>query len=241
MRRITFDDLDISAIDGDDADLRVTYDEVFRTQVYHYRDMRVPDRPTILDLGANVGLYTLWAHRYRPRAIYCYEASPRTFASLQDNIARLVDIDVTRVTAFNRAMAAAAGRRLVLHQSTRRSGISTVVDPARVGWIAQAARRRQLESHTVTTSTVTAELDANALGTVDILKIDVEGYFLEVLKGIAPRDYAKIHNIVVEADYLPETGIRADDVQAMLESMGYATHCFDPSQGNNLIFYAWRG
>jgi hypothetical protein len=112
--------------------------------------------------------------------------------------------------------------------------------PARVGWIAQAARRRELESHTVTTSTVTAELEANAVGTVDILKIDVEGYFLEVLKGIAPRDYAKIRNIVVEADYLPETGIRADDVEAILESMGYATHCLDRSQGNNLIFYAWR-
>src|SRR5262249_29996322 len=155
-------------------------DEVFGTQIYHYREMRLPDRPTILDLGANVGLYTLWAHRrYRPRAIYCYEASPRTFASLQDNIARLVDVDVTRVTAFNRGMAGAAGQTLVLHQSTRMSAISTVVDPARVGWIAQAARRRELESHTVTTSTVTAELEANAVGTVDILKIDVEGYFLE--------------------------------------------------------------
>ena len=75
---------------------------------------------------------------------------------------------------------------------------------------------------------------------MDILKIDVEGYFIEVLKGIAAADLAKIRNIVIEVDYLPETGIKPDDVEGMLKAMGYETDCLDRSLSNGLTFYAWR-
>src|SRR5215831_18182195 len=103
MRRITLCDLDVAAIDRDDGDVRYIYDEVFGAQIYHHPEMRVPERPTIVDVGANIGLYALWAQRrYRPLAIYCYEASPRTFACLKDNVARLVDPEATAVAAFNR-------------------------------------------------------------------------------------------------------------------------------------------
>jgi FkbM family methyltransferase len=241
MRRITLGDLDVSAIDRDDGDVRYIYDEVFGAQIYHHAEMRLPERPTIVDVGANIGIYALWAQRrYRPRAIHCYEASPRTFACLQDNVARLIDPQATMVAAFNRAIAATAGRKLVLHQSTRISGISTLLEPRTVGWIAKAAAEDYLETHEVTTSTLSAEIAANALAAVDILKIDVEGYFLEVLKGIAPADQAKIRNVVVEIDYLPETGIRVDEAEGMLRAMGYETDCLDRTQQNNLTLYAWR-
>ena len=78
------------------------------------------------------------------------------------------------------------------------------------------------------------------IATVDILKIDVEGYFLEVLNGIAESDFARIRNVVVEVDYLPETGIKAAAVEDLLLSKGYTTDCLDRSQANNLTFYAWR-
>jgi hypothetical protein len=128
----------------------------------------------------------------------------------------------------------------VLHQSTKVSGISTLLDESRVGWIAQAAARAQLETHEVMSSTVSAEIDAHQLAAVDILKIDVEGYFMEVLQGIAPSDVPKIRNIVLEVDYLAETGIKPDEAEAMLQAMGYRTDCLDRSQSNNLTFYAWR-
>ena len=241
MRRITLGDLNLSAIDRDDGDVRYIYEEVFGTQIYHHARMRVPERPTIVDVGANIGIYALWAQRrYRPRAIYCYEASPRTFACLKDNVTRLVDPRITTVAAFNRAIAAAAGGTLVLHQSTRISGISTLLEPSKVGWIAKAAAEDTLEMHQVMTSTLSTELAANGLAAVDILKIDVEGYFLEVLKGIAPADQGKIRNIVAEVDYLPETGIRADEAEIMLRAMGYETDYLDRTQQNNLTLYAWR-
>jgi hypothetical protein len=61
-----------------------------------------------------------------------------------------------------------------------------------------------------------------------------------VLKGIAPEHVQNIRNIVMEVDYLPETGIKPDEAEYMLKTMGYSTDCLDRSQDNNLTFYAWR-
>jgi len=241
MRRITIGAFDLSTVDEDDPDTEYIYNEVFGERVYDCGRISLSDRPTIMDVGANIGLYAIWAQlRYQPRAIHCYEASPRTFAALADNLRRLIRPDVTEVFACNRAIAARGGETLLLSQSTKVSGISTLLDRGRVSWVERAAASHQLEVHEVLTSTVSAEIEARRLAAVDILKIDVEGYFMEVLKGIAPEHLPKVRNIVMELDYLPETGIKPDDVEAMLRAMGYSTDCLDRSQRNNLVFYAWR-
>jgi 31-O-methyltransferase len=241
MRRLTIGALDLSTIDANDADTQYIYNEIFDAQIYHFPQMRLPDRPTIVDVGANIGLYTIWAQRrYRPRAIYCYEASPRTFACLRDNTRRLIDGDETEVRASNCAIAGTPGKTLRLSQSTKVSGISTLLDRGAVSWVEQAAAREELEVHEVVTSTVSAEIEGHRLAAVDILKIDVEGYFLEVLKGIAAEDFPKIKHIVMEVDYLPETGIKPDAAEVLLQVMGYRTDCLDRTQSNNLTVYAWR-
>ena len=41
-------------------------------------------------------------------------------------------------------------------------------------------------------------------------------------------------------DFLPETGIAPDEVEGMLQAMGFRTDCLDRTLDNNLIFHAWR-
>jgi FkbM family methyltransferase len=239
MKRLTIGDLDLSVIDENEADTKYIFDEVFAAEIYHHGKFALSEDSIILDVGANIGLYAIWAHRkYRPKSICCYEASPRTYACLADNIRRLIDPGITRCQAFNRAIASASGRKLILHQSTRVSGISTLLDPRTVPWIGNASAKRELETHEVTTSTVSDEI--KALSSIDMLKIDVEGYFLEVLRGIADADFPKIKNIVLEVDYLPETGIRPEEAEILLQQKGYRTDCLDRSKDNGLTFYAWR-
>jgi len=242
MRRATIGTLDLSVIDEQDSDTQFLYDETFVSQIYHHKDMQIPDRATIMDVGANVGIYSIWAHRrYRTQSIYCYEASPRTFGYLEDNIRRLVDPAVTKVEAVNQAVASRGGETLVLHQPTQVSGLSTLLTQDQVPWLARVAAERELETHEVISTTVSEQIAAHRIETIDMLKIDVEGYFLEVLKGIAPADLGRIRNIAMECDFLPETGIKPDDVETLLQSMGFRTDCLDRTQDNNLIFYAWRG
>src|SRR5262249_52633216 len=154
--------------------------------------------------------------RYQPKAIYCYEASPLTYAYLVENTARLIDPEVTKVHTINRAIASRVGQPLLLHQSPFVSGISTLLGPDRIGWVASLARSNHLVQHDVVSTTVSAEVAAHGLTVVDMLKIDVEGYFLEVLDGISEADYTRIQNIVIEIDYHEEVGIGPKEVAAIL-------------------------
>jgi hypothetical protein len=75
------------------------------------------------------------------------------------------------------------------------------------------------------------------LASVGLLKIDVEGYFMEVLEGIAPADFAKVRNIVMEAEYAEALGHTADSLCALLSDKGYSVEAKDAAQ---IMIYAWR-
>jgi len=235
MQRVSFGGLDLAVIEPHERDTRYIYDEIFVSQIYDHPEMRIPKHAVIMDVGANIGLYCLWAQRrYQPRDIYCYEASPRTFPYLSANATSLVDPEITRAHLFNRALSRQSGQQLTLHQSPLVSGISTLLDRTKVRWVQGLTASGEIMTHEVVTSTVSDELAANKIESLDLLKIDVEGFFMEVLMGIAEPDFARISNIVVEVDYADQIGVSADDVEALLATRGYRTDRHED------LFYAWR-
>lgn len=235
MQQLNFDGLDVCVIDPHERDTRYIYDEIFVSRIYDHPEIKVPTSAVVMDVGANIGLYCAWAHRrYRPRDIYCYEASPRTFPYLEANVAQLVDAEVTRVHAVNRPLGSVSGAKLTLHQSPLVSGISTLLDESKVRWVRELSASRELMTHEVTTSTISAEIAAHRIERIDLLKIDVEGFFMEVLKGIAEPDFARIENVVIEVDYSDQIGVTIDDVAAEFAARGYRTDRHEDT------FYAWR-
>jgi FkbM family methyltransferase len=236
MQRMTFGELDMSVIDPHVRDTQYIYDEIFIAGIYRHPKMKIPPGAVLMNVGANIGLFDLWAHReYRPKTIFAYEASPQTYLYLQDNVTRLVDPAITAVHTVNRAVASAAGRTLTLHQSPLVSGISTLLEKGQVPWVKQLSDSKEIVTHKVTTTTVSAEIAANKIERIDLLKIDVEGYFMEVLHGIDQPDFARIQNFVIEIDYADEAGADATDVARMLEAKGFSTEFKE-----DLTFYAWR-
>jgi len=230
---MTFGGLELSVIDPHERDTKYIYDEIFVSQIYDHSEMRIPKHPIIMDVGSNIGLYGIWAHRrYQAKELYCYEASPRTFPYLKANVERLVDAETTKVHLFNRALARSSGKTIALHQSPLVSGISTLLDKSKVRWVQDLSASDDLITYDVVTSTISDEMAANKLPAMDILKIDVEGYFMEVLREIAEADFERIRNIVI--DYSTEAEVTTLDVEQMLTARGYQT---DRQEGT---LYAWR-
>ena len=237
-RRLQLGDLDLSIIDPFERDVEYIYNEIFRDRAYYHPRIELPDRPTIIDVGGNIGLFTIWAARnYRPRTILSYEASPTTYACLVDNVARHVDRQTTDVACVNLAVSSEAGLELVLHQPPWTSGLSTLLDAATLPWLDELREKGELHAHKVKSTTVSREMALRGLAAIDLLKIDVEGHFMEVLAGITPADMAKVRNIVLEGEYVETLGHSVDSICAMLRQMGFAVEAKD---AGDCMFHAWR-
>jgi FkbM family methyltransferase len=238
MQRLRLGDLEISHRDVFERDIKYIYDEIFEGAAYDHPHIRLPARPTILDVGANVGFYSIWAARkYRPARLLAYEASPTTYDCLVDNVARHVDGAVTSTSCFNRAVSRVAGVELTLNQPPWNSGFSTLVDGSRLPWVDELRGKGELITHKVQSTTVSHEIAAHGLAAVDVLKIDVEGHFVEVLEGIAAADLPKVRHIVLEAEYADELGHSRESLSQRLRDMGYQVEAKDAAQ---IMIYAWR-
>ena len=238
MKRMRLGDMEISHHDVHEHDPQYIYDEIFVGNCYDHPRLKMSAQPIIMDVGANVGFYSIWAARkYRPRLLLAYEASPTTFKGTADNLARLVDASVTTAQCFNLAVSRVAGQEVTLNQPPWNSGLSTLVDGSKLPWVDDLGRKGELITHKVQTTSVSHEIAKHRLDVIDVLKIDVEGHFVEVLEGIAASDLAKVRNIVLEAEYADELGHSRASLCERLRSMGYDVEAKDAAQ---IMIYAWR-
>jgi FkbM family methyltransferase len=124
----------------------------------------------ILDIGANVGGFAVWAHQRWPGSmIYCYEPLSSNFEFLKKNLAPL-----RNVLLFNRAVGDPTKTKLYLGKNN--CGENSFFDLG-----------EQLEQHE---DVVTIE--PNELPSASILKIDTEGSELDILSRLDAIDYDAI-------------------------------------------------
>ncbi len=238
MRRVQIGELDLSISDPFEQDIQYIYDEIFVGKTYDHPRIAPRDNGVVVDVGANVGIFSIWAARtYRPRTILSYEASPTTHRCLVANVARHIAPETTTVHPQNLAVSNQAGGTLVLNQPPWNSGLSTMLDGAKLPWVEELRAKGELITHTVPCTSISHEIATRALDTIDLLKIDVEGHFMEVLQGIHPADFAKIKHIVLEAEYTESLGHSRESLSEALRAKGYEVEARDAAQ---IIIYAWR-
>jgi FkbM family methyltransferase len=238
--RINVGGLDLDVTDPHERTTQYIYDEIFDGRTYAHPNVKVPPNATIIDVGANIGLFAIWAAReWRPKTILAYEASPSTYEVLVENVNRHVNAGKSGGTAtpVNLAVSREAGRELTLHQPPYVAGLSTILDGKSLPWIDELRAKNELYEHKVQSTTISHEIATRKLAAVDLLKIDVEGHFMEVLDGIAAADLSKVHNIILEAEYVEKLGYTRDGLADLLRAKGYEVDAQDAAQ---VMIYAWR-
>ncbi len=151
------------------AGYHVNHVDRFGVDAFRDLERMFADRPPehILDVGANVGQTARLLTGRFPRAqVYSFEPVPATFAELEANTAGL-----PRVTAVNQGMGSEAGRATInLYATSLHSSMLT-------------AGRPSTASVEVDVSTVDAFCTGRSISRVDLLKVDVEGFEAQVLRG----------------------------------------------------------
>jgi FkbM family methyltransferase len=196
--------------------------EVFEDEVYLKHGIVYEDGDVIFDVGANIGLFTLFARRKCPAArIYSFEPLPPNFELLRANVTRhnanaqLFNYGLSNSSAiasftFYPEAAGLSGR--TAHSAGDKEDTKAIV----TDWIRNAARDNEQEllpqsqldellneylqgemynCPVKTLSEVMRELDIER---IDLLKIDVEGSEFDVLSGIDDADWPRIKQIAIE-------------------------------------------
>jgi FkbM family methyltransferase len=145
------------------------------------------DESVILDLGGNIGLFSLYASREAPSArIFTAEPMPATFARLEQNLRRNGLQD--RVTALNYAVAGTECERFFAREAV----------PSGQRRLLSGPDDETAPDTRVSCRTLTWLLEENRLQKVDLAKIDIEGSEFESLLATPPEILRRIQRISLE-------------------------------------------
>ena len=178
--------------------------EVFLREEYG----AIPDGAAILDVGANIGAFSIYAARTARNVRICaYEPMPDFYSQLVRNVA-INGLDGT-VRCFNSAVAGdARSRKLFLN--TEKFWFPTLVEPDGA-----------TGSVVVPCTTLASIVDDNGLERVDMLKLDCEGAEYEILYNTSDACFARIREIRMEYHNLPGEGRNVTALMAFLREKQY--------------------
>jgi FkbM family methyltransferase len=177
---------------------------------------------TFIDVGANVGLFTLIASRWVGPAgrVVSLEPSTREFQRL---LAHVELNGLTNVLALQLAAGAAPGRAQLHVAEDRYPGLNTLAPAFMYSGVAEAG------VETVTVATLDDVLSAHGIRGVTAIKIDVEGLEPEVVAGARRTIASDNPAIVIEVggEALDPAHERRRGMERMLEEAGYEFAAID--------------
>lgn len=163
------------------------------------------DADVILDIGANIGLYSLAMAKHTQGRVYAFEPNPKTSQLAQNHIERnnVDNVELHTIGLSDEVTTA------TLHNATGDLGQASLRD--------QATSKNDVE---VEISTIDVFFKEQKIKSVDLIKIDVEGLEMAVVRGGWKTIEKNLPHILFEAT----PGWMADgDFQtfAQLRELGY--------------------
>jgi len=197
---------------GQHDELMFIFNEVFHFDTYAQSVGAVPENGVILDVGANVGLFSIYAKRQKPNVrLIAFEPIPASAAALRRNVELH---GMSGLTIHQLALGEADRKDVAFTYYPGMPGNSTRHPETKNEHF--AAQAVEVGVEVATLSSVLAkhpELDR-----VDLVKVDVEGSELEVLAGLTEDDWAKIRSWVIE---ISDAKGELAELRKELESRGY--------------------
>lgn len=200
------------------------YEEIFQSNEYLRHGIALPDHACVFDVGANIGMFTLFVNECCPTArIFAFEPIADVHAVLQTNAAAceaavttfacgLSDHDgleefthyplssmMSSLSAYaNRGEELDLVRRFIENQAA--DGSAELLE--RGEEILEGRFKAQKQQSPV--RTVSSVISEEGIDRIHLLKIDVQRAEMDVLRGICKSDWEKIEQIVIEAHDMTE-------------------------------------
>ena len=221
------------------SETEYVYREIFEEQSYLRHGIRLPADACVFDVGAHIGLFTLFVSQLSPGAtVYAFEPLPPTFDALRLNAslygvnAKLFDFGLSdreghatfsyyaHASVLSGCYADAEVERETIRASLnaqRQLGVKGMsLSEAEIEDLLQAMLT--VETFTRPVKTLSQVIRENGVERIDLLKVDVEKSERDVLAGIDEEGWPKIRQVVVEVH---DVGGRVEELTRLLEGRGF--------------------
>ncbi|HYW09680.1 MAG TPA: amino acid adenylation domain-containing protein, partial [Longimicrobium sp.] len=211
-----------------------TFQEIHADRAYLRNGVVLEPGACVFDVGANVGMFTLFAARAAPGVrVFAFEPVPAVCDLLRVN----AELHGLRARVFECGLAARPGHasftfypqlsimsglhgdsgeeREVLRAYLAAQGGGGLADADLAGLLSLRLAAERVEVELRTVSDVIRE---QGVERIDLLKVDVEKAELEVLEGVDEADWPRVQQVVVEVH---DSGGRLDRVVSLLERRGF--------------------
>ncbi|MBA2676112.1 amino acid adenylation domain-containing protein, partial [Ramlibacter sp.] len=210
---------------------RAVFEEIFDEEIYLQNGVTLRDDAVVFDVGANIGLFTLFVHdRCANPRVFSFEPVPPVYDVMASNVAmyapgatampfglsnraQTTQIHYYRNMSVNSGLYAdvqterALTERFLRNQSEE---AGSYMDQLLEG-------KFEAEVYPCRIITLSQAIREAGVERIDLLKIDVEKSELDVLSGIEPQDWPKIRQMVIETHDIDG---RVDTIRAMLGAHG---------------------
>lgn len=220
-----------------DYETEFLYNEIFNEETYLQHGITIPNNAMVFDVGANIGLFSLYIkQKFKDSSIFAFEPAVEVCKLLQLNLQQLgKDIKV-----FNQGLSSSQHQQIFYYypgysvisgcytNQERDAGIIvtgiksmcneslTQCEQTEIDNMVKNRLSRQI-AYECSMTTLSNIIRQESISKIDLLKIDVEGAELAILKGIDQEDWIKIKQIVIEGHNQHEL----TTITSMLSSNGF--------------------
>jgi amino acid adenylation domain-containing protein/FkbM family methyltransferase len=216
------------------------YNEIFILQAYVRHGVKIEDGDTILDCGANIGLFTTFANRIAKNLrVISFEPNPTVNACVTANgkaygtNTKVLQLGVSNENkkadlTFFEGLSLLSGvyadadveremvKNYVFNQDASAQGDAQMT--AEIESLIQT--RLQAKHESIELRTLSSVMAEEGVDKVDLLKVNVEKSELDVLRGISDADWPKIRQTVIEIDLASNL----EPIVELLKARGFDTY-----------------
>ena len=178
---------------------------------------------TVLDIGANIGLFSLFmVSRFPAAKIYAYEPMPPNYEYLTESVKR---IGATGIISENKAVNNVTGKQM-LHYHLKRPY------PTAASLVHSNGATKVVEVDCVRLEDIIENCE---LEKVDLLKLDCEGSEFGIIYETPTFYFDRISRIALEYHESRAARSNGQDLESYLQSLGYHT-----AVGGKTMMWAWK-
>lgn len=187
-RFVVIKDKKIKPSNSTESNSFFTVQEIFYEKIYDKDFVKLSVNDVIVDIGANVGFFSLYSQNYLPSKIYCLEPFDENFIYLEKNLTPynnsvLIKKAISKQTGTEKFSISTNNS---VHRLSSHEDFSTILNPT-------------IDSTIVETISFNDLIETYNIEKIDFLKIDCEGGELDIFETIN-LDYLnnKIKKIALE-------------------------------------------